>query len=147
MPEAKSYNLYVSLILKVMAFGMLAIFAIVGILFLSGIFESFEGDGPPRFVGLFFLGIGLWNGWYWLLSIPYKIIVSETGEITFVSLARRKKVNPGNIKSIKPESGQIGFLVVRTSHGKIRILNQFDGFHDLISNLKTNNPSIELRGC
>ena len=57
----------------------------------------------------------------------------------------RKKYR--EIESIKPYSSQFGFLIVRTSGGKIRLLNQFDGFHDFILKLKTANPAVELRGC
>jgi hypothetical protein len=51
------------------------------------------------------------------------------------------------IESIKPQGGKFGFLVVRTSQGKINLLNQFDGFHEFIIQLKASNPSIEIRGC
>ena len=46
-----------------------------------------------------------------------------------------------------PDSGQLGFLTIKTGYGKVRILNQFDGFHEFLLWLKTNSPSIELRGC
>ena len=75
------------------------------------------------------------------------ISVSETGEITFISLLRRRSVSGGEIESIKPDRGQFGFLVVRAANRKIRLLNQFDGFHEFIINLKAINPSVELRGC
>jgi hypothetical protein len=51
------------------------------------------------------------------------------------------------IQSIKPERSQFGFLVIRHTGGKIKILNQFDGFHEFIADVKGNNPLIELRGC
>jgi hypothetical protein len=146
LPEPKTYNLYLSLMLKLMIFGMLALFTIVGLLLLSGVFFSGEGNGPPRFFGIFWLGIVGWN-WYWILSLPHKITVSETGEITFISLLRRRSVSGAEIESIKPDRGQFGFLLVRTANHKIRLLNQFDGFHDFIINLKAMNPSVVLRGC
>jgi hypothetical protein len=132
--------------LKLMIFGMLGLFAIVGLLLVSGVFFSAEENGPPRIFGVFWLGMIGWN-WYWILSLPHKITVSETGEITFISLLRRRSVTGAEIESIKPDRGQFGFLLVRTGNRKIRLLNQFDGFHDFISNLKTMNPSVELRGC
>lgn len=30
---------------------------------------------------------------------------------------------------------------------KIRLLSQFDGFHEFVARLKAANPRIELRGC
>jgi hypothetical protein len=132
--------------LKLMIFGMLGLFTIVGLLLVSGLFLSAQGNGTPRFFGILWLGMVGWN-WYWILSFPHKITVSETGEITFTSLLRRRSVSGAEIESIKPDRGQFGFLVVRTANRKIRILNQFDGFHDFIINLKATNPSVELRGC
>ena len=125
---------------------MLGAFAIVGLLLLSGVFFSGEGDGPLRFFGILWLGMVGWN-WYWVLSIPHKITVSEAGEITFVSLLRRRSVSGAEIESIKPDRIQFGFLLVKTARRRIRLLNQFDDFHDFIANLKAINPSVELRGC
>ena len=146
MSETKIYNLYVSQLLKIFVFGMLAIFAIIGVLITSGIFSSAEGNGPPGIFGLIFLLIVGWNA-FWLLSIPHKISVSATGEVQFISAIRRRVTSFSEIKSIKPQAGQFGFLVIKTSQRKIMILNQFDGFHDFIQLLKSRNPSVEIRGC
>ncbi len=129
-----------------MIFGMLGLFTIVGLLLVSGVFLTAEGNSPPRFFGILWLGMVGWN-WYWILSFPHMITVSETGETTFISLLRRRSVPGREIESIKPDRGQFGFLVVRTANRKIRLLNQFDGFHGFITNLKAMNPSVELRGC
>ena len=118
----------------------------MGLLLVSGVFLSAGGNGPPRFFGIFCLAIVGWN-WYWILSLPYKITISETGEITFISLLWRRSISAAEIESIKPAGSQFGFLLVRTSNRKIRFINQFDGFHGFIVNLKAMNPSVELRGC
>ena len=132
--------------LKLMIFGMLGLFTSVGLLLVSGVFISAEGIGPPQLFGIFWLGmVGLY--WYWILSFPHKITISETGEITFVSSLRRRTVSGAEIASIKPNGTQFGFLLVRTANRKIRLPNQFDGFHDFLFNLKAMNPSVELRGC
>ncbi len=146
MPELKTYNLYLSLIIKIWIFGILGLFTIVGLLFMSGVFFPGGGNGPPRFFGIFWLAIVGWY-WYWILSLPHKITVSETGEITFISLLRRRSVSGAEIESIRPYRGQFGFLLVRTANRKVRLLNQFDGFHEFIVNLKAINPSVQLRGC
>jgi hypothetical protein len=146
LPELKTYKLYLSLVVKLMIFGMLGLFTIVGLLLVSGVFPSAEGHGPPRFFGILWLGMVGWY-WYWILSFPHKITASETGEIIFISLLRRRTVFGAEIESIKPDRAQFGFLVVRTANRKIRLLNQFDGFHDFIINLKAMNPTVELRGC
>jgi len=91
--------------------------------------------------------IGVWN-FFWLFSYPHRIIVSETGEITFKSVLRQKKTSIAEIKSIKPDPKYMAcFLEIKTKNGKIKILHQFDDFHEFILHLKEKNPSIELRGC
>jgi len=144
MAEPRVYTLYFPVILKILIVGMLVVFTVLGVMFASGMF--FSPPGPPRIVGLFWLGIIVWWG-YWISSIPHKIVVYEGGEIEFISLGRHWRMAPFQIQSIKPYAAQPGYLVVRTSSGKIRLLNQFDGFHEFLTRLKTDNPSIELRGC
>ncbi len=146
MPDVSAYHLYVQRYAKIMIFGMLGVFTIVGLLFITGIFQSSNGDGPPRAVGIFWLGIVGWY-WYWVLSIPHTIGVSESGNVEFISVIGTRRTTLRDIKSIKPYSSQFGFLIVKTVSGKIRLLNQFDGFHDFILRLKTANPTVELRGC
>ena len=65
----------------------------------------------------------------------------------FVSVLRRLTVRADEIKSIKPEGTQLGFFMVRTERRKIRILGQFDGFHDFLAQLQARHPGVELRGC
>jgi hypothetical protein len=140
------YQLYLPRVLKVVVFGVLTFFVVMGIMFLTGSFPSTKGPPPPRFIGFIWLAILAWNG-YWVFSIPQRILVSETGTMEFQSVLRRWVVTPVEIESIKPQNSHVGFLTVRTARGKIRLLNQFDDFHEFLWNLKQMNPSVELRGC
>ncbi len=146
MPDVRAYHLYVQRYAKISIFGMLGVFTIVGLLFIAGVLQSSNGDGPPRVAGIFWLAIVGWY-WYWVLSMPHTIGVSESGDVEFISITRTRRTTLREIESIKPYSSQFGFLTVKTGSGKIRILNQFDGFHDFILRLKTANPRVELRGC
>lgn len=146
MPDVQSYHLYVPRHAKILIFGMLGVFTIIGLLFLSGVLQSPKGDGPPRAVGIFWFCIVGWY-WFWVLSMPHTIAVSESGSVEFISVIRRRRTTLREIESIKPYSSQFGFLIVKTGSGKIRILNQFDEFHDFVLRLKTANPGVELRGC
>ncbi len=145
--EPKTYPLFMSFFDKVMIFGMLGIFTAGGLFLLLGspVIPA-KGGPPPMVIGIFWLGM-VSGVWCWILSIPYKIQVHETTEIEFISRMRRRRIKAMEIQSIKPERSQFGFLVIRHTGGKIKILNQFDGFHEFIADVKRNNPSVELRGC
>jgi hypothetical protein len=141
----KTYTLYLSRWAKITSFIPVGIFTLMAILFLSGIFKNAKG-GPPEFIGIFFLIMAAWS-WYFISSLPYQIKVHGNVEIEFVSLLRRRRFSPMDIVSIQPYGSQFGFLLVKANRGKIKLLNQFDGFHEFIANLKAANSSIELRGC
>jgi hypothetical protein len=145
MVNNKSYRLYVQPYLKVMIFGVLVLFTIIGLLMVTGLLSSAKGDGPPRLFGLFWLGMIGWY-WYWILSVSHTIVVSESGQVDFIGVVRKRRTTMREILSVKSDT-QFGFLMIKTSSGKIRILNQFDEFHDFIIQLKAANPGVELRGC
>jgi len=143
--EDKIYNLYLSPSLKIMLILMLAIFVGLSIFMLIFPFTFKNQSGPPAFLGFFWVVVVAWN-LFWFFRIPHKIILYKDGYVEFVSVLRKVKVQASEIKSIKPEGPTYGFLVVKAQK-KIRILSQFDDFHDLISKLRIQNPSIVLRGC
>jgi len=143
----RTYNLYMQRSLKVLIIVVLVVLVFIALLLLSGVVKDSRGEGPPWFIGVFFLAVAGFNGYYWVLRIPHRIDTAEDGHIEFISLVRRKRVAARDIRSIVPDAGQIGFLSVRTDQGRIRILNQFDEFHEFIAWLKTKNPVVELRGC
>ncbi len=143
--DIKTYNLYISWGAKIASFVPVGVFTLVAILLISGVLQDSKG-GPPRLIGFFFL-FGAVGFFYFVSSTPYKIRVSGSFEIEFISLIRTRRVTSVDIISIKPYGSQFGFLSIKTNQGKIKIANQFDGFHEFITNLKSVNPSIELRGC
>jgi hypothetical protein len=143
----KTYHLYIQRTLKVMIVVILVFLVVISLLLFSGALKDKRGNGPPWFMGIFFLAVVGFNGYYWVLRIPHRIEVSANSDVEFISLVRRKRIAAREIRSIVPAGSQVGFLVVRTDSGKVHILNQFDGFHDFLLWLKTNNPSVELRGC
>jgi hypothetical protein len=101
---------------------------------------------PPPLLGVLFLAIfGLYLGW--ILCLPYRITLADDGTIEFISVLRRRTFRAEEIKSIRPDGRQVGFFLVRTDRTKIRLLAQFDGFHDFLTKLKTMHPGVELRGC
>ncbi len=103
-------------------------------------------DGPPPVIAWIF-PIAMLYPWYLVLTTPRRITVHPDGRIEFVSLLSRSAIPASQIQSVQPGGGQIGFLVLRHSGGRIRLLNQFTGFHQLLTELKTASPGIELEGC
>jgi hypothetical protein len=143
----KTYDLYIQRTLKIMLIAVMVLLIVIAVVFMSGVIKDRRGDGPPWFIGLFFLAVLGINGYFWVLRIPHRIIVSDDGHIEFISLVQKKRIALRDIRSIMPDKGQIGFLMIKTDQDKVRILNQFDDFHEFIAWLKMHNPAVELRGC
>lgn len=143
--EPKIYNLYLSRLGQFAILVPPGVLTLAGFLLLSGVLPNPRG-APILLIGIFCVIGAAWN-WYFILSIPYRITVYETGEIEFISVLRKRRFLPHEIESIKPQGSQFGFFRVRTRLGKLKLVNQFDGFHEFITNLKVANPSIEIRGC
>ncbi len=145
MEEPAVYKLYLSPGLKLqLGFVALALagagFAVIGLPLLVRAPKA----TPPLF-GVFFLAVIcllLFN----VLSLPHRMILAPDGSVEFRSILRRRVVRIEEIRSIKPSS-HIGFFLVRTDGPTIRLLGQFDNFHDFLTRLQALNPRVELRGC
>jgi hypothetical protein len=85
--------------------------------------------------------------WYAYLRIPVEIGIDETSRVHFRSLIRRQSLNVADIVSIKAPMLSPGFVNVRHRGGTIHIMSRMDGFHDLVTTLKSINPAIEVTGC
>jgi hypothetical protein len=118
---------------------------VFGLVFLYFIITQ-PAKGPPLPFMLFWVAGVSWF-FFTVLRIPHTIRVHDGGRIEFVSPLRRWDVPVHEITYVGPERGHIGILIVRSSAGKIRLLNQFDGFHRFLTELETLNPGIEFRGC
>ncbi len=146
MAEPKVYNLYLQpgmklvLVLVVVGFvGMAAAFIVISTLAPSP-------KAPPLPVGIALLVVAVVY-LVWILSLPYRITLAEDGTVEFIGLLKRRTVRTEEIRSIKSQGFQFGFFIVQTDRGKIRILAQFDGFHDFLTRLEALHPGVELRGC
>jgi hypothetical protein len=141
-PPVKTYRLYLPGPFKIMVPAILGLFTLLGVAMVFGLFP----DAQARPFGFLWLAV-VGTFWYKVLTIPYQIDVVADGRATFVSLVRRVQVSPREIQSIKPQGNQLGFFVLKHSGGRLRLIGQFDGFHEFLSALKAANPGIELRGC
>jgi len=122
-----------------------------GILFAGGIgFNLLHSVGTDQWVPAYGVSMVLCLGAVIAcirsLLLPDRIVVRPTGAIEFVAPLRKVVLMPNEIVSIRPTGGEFGFLVIRHATGKLRLLNQFDGFHEFIMQLKAANPGIDLRG-
>ena len=102
--------------------------------------------GPPLLFGLLMATVGGLLFWQSAL-MPRRIIRHADGRIEFVCLARSVMLTPREIVSIRPDRRQFGFLVLKHESGKLRLLNQFTGFHELLTYIESVNPAVELYGC
>ncbi len=147
VPTAKQYTLYAPRI--VAAFGKLLIFGLLGLFLLVGVWIILESLRTARsliWVGLLWLVVVGYVA-YTYLALPYTILWQDDGMIGFKSVLRTFIVAPNQIRSIVPESWPIGFLIVKTQRGKLRLPNQFNDFHEFLARLEAANPGVELRGC
>ncbi len=145
MEEPQVYPLYLQPGIKLLLVILFVAFAGIGVAFLlPNILKA--PKAPPPMAGAMFLVIMAIYG-LWILNLPTRITLAADGTVEFISLWRRRTMRADEIKSIKPEGSHFGFFVVRTDRTKIRILAQFDNFHDFLTRLQALHPAVELRGC
>jgi hypothetical protein len=145
LEEPTVYKLYLQPGMKLVLVLVLIAFIGMGLAIeLPSLLQS--PKAPPPMVGLIFL-VFIVVYLLWMLGLPHRITLAGDGSIEFTSVLRRQTVRADEIKSIKPEGYKFGFFMVRTDRSKIRILAQFDGFHDFLARLQAMHPNVELRGC
>ncbi len=146
MEEPRVYNLYLPRGMKLLLVLLPLAFIGGGVGIISWSLFSPHPKAPPLAVGLIWLAIAAIYLFYFL-SIPHRLTLATDGTLEFTSLLRRRTLRADEIRSIKPAGAHFGFLVVRTDKGRIRLLAQFDGFHDFLTRLQVLHPGVELRGC
>lgn len=143
----KVYRLYVAKPLLFLYLFMLAAFTIgFAVAIAVGAMGKFGPDGPPPWIFVLPLSAMLWSAYYWL-RFPYEITLNGDNSIEFRSLLRRTVVLPLDIRSICAKSYSLGFVDIAHAQGTIHLLNQIDGFHDLVYSIKSLNPDVIVKGC
>ena len=120
----------------------MALFTFVGFIILF----AEPSPGPPAIFAVFWLGI-IAFGWYQVLSLPQVIVHHPDDRLEFRSIARRRVVPIGDLEVIEPDPSHLGFFRFRHANGKVVALMQFDGFHELLAEIKAKNPNVQLLGC
>jgi hypothetical protein len=147
MASTNVYRLHFPLLQRIIVFGTMGIMSIVGVGLIVAAALNRLGGMPVPFL-LFWLAALGWN-WYVLVGIPYEIRFEPGDRLSFKSLARTATLNASEIKSIKPYGGGFGsgpLFILRHDGGKIRLVAQFTGFHEVVSRIKTAHPGIEVIG-
>lgn len=104
----------------------------------------------PFFPLLIFVGGGLFYCWT-LAALPYRITATPEQTVVFKSLFSERVVRTADLISIEPRSLRvhvgISGYVLNHRDGKILYPGQFTGMHVLLTELKSANPGLEIRGC
>lgn len=132
-------NAFVPLIL----IGVLDLGALVGLAWSLG--RGLEGDPPfPVFLVIFAaLSLNLWL----LGTVALEIRLEDDGHVELVAPFRRVRIPVLEILSITPSDMMQGkAFVLKHRDGQLRFDPKLTGMHELVSELKARNPSIELRG-
>ena len=137
----KVYKLYIAKPLLVFYLLMFSTFPLAGII---GI--VLRPDGPPVWVFVIVLGIGLFQAYMWL-RFPFEIRVRDDNMIEFRSIFRRVSLSPSQIKTVRAKRYALGFVDVIHERGKVHLINQMEGFHEFLTSLKSLNPAVEVQGC
>lgn len=144
MVSTDVYRLAVPMPYRVFVFGMMVMMSLVGVGFLMSALRTDPSD-PRLTVILLSCGILVWN-WIILLTIPHEIRFDSFDRVSFHSLARTLTLRAADIRSIKPYGIGGGFYLLRHNSGKIRLITQFTGFHEVVSRIKAANPMVEIIG-
>jgi hypothetical protein len=140
----KEYRLYSKIYFVLFVWVTPGLFVLVGAFMLYlGIAHSTD---PPALAALWPLALG---GFIWWRNarMPQRIVRHPDGRIEFECPIRRVILTPREIVSIRPDRRQFGFLVIKHDSGTLRLLNQFTGFHELLTYIEAANPAAELLGC
>jgi hypothetical protein len=128
-----------------LTFGLLVFFSLFGLGLLIAVARSQEGGFPGLPMAVFFCAATAWN-WYVTLTMPHEIRFESTNRIRFRALARTTTLNVESLRSIKPLGGGGGIYVLQHDGGKLWLLSQFTGFHEVITRIRAVHPGMEVHG-
>ena len=144
MTSTDIYRLALPLPQRIIPFAVMGVLSAVGVGFLISILAG-AVDRALMVVMVGWCAILVWN-WNVLLRIPYEIRFESVERISFVALARTWSLNVADIRSIKPYASAGGLYILRHTNGKIRLMSQFTGFHEVVARIKAANPGVEIVG-
>jgi hypothetical protein len=143
----KTYGLARGLVwfLRLGAIFALAIIVAIGV----SITTNPQDDGGTIFfiVWLVYAGSLLFFG---LRTIPHHVTIDDKGRVVFSMIGRSVEVQAGDIASIRPVRFDINrqFVLLRYEEGgrsrKLRLPTAYEGFHQMLNQLNSLNPQIDM---
>ena len=92
--------------------------------------------------------LALCRYWFFMITMPYRILWLDEESLTFQSLIRRTTLPCDDIVAIKVSSFYQSYLKIVTPRKKsYSILNHVNGLHDMLARIKKLNPEVEIKGC
>ena len=123
----------------------MAVFILVVIIMLPKILMSNEGlDGK-----IFFIVWSIVVIWVvtFILRMPKSIEYDPVSKkMVFISIFNRKEIKASSVLMVKSTLFTNGYIKIFHDSGKIIMINNIDGFHELINEIKTVNPNIDTKG-
>jgi hypothetical protein len=86
-----------------------------------------------------------WFLYSWLT--PRTIEVFEDGLVVFEGPFRRREIRAQDLEYIRVRQSNSSYLLFVYRRGTIQVLHHFNGFHNLVAELKSFNPNLETIGC
>jgi len=127
----------------------LILLAVLGLGAIAGLVWSITSDfggaipSPVFLAALLVIGINLWI----IGRTAVEIRLQDDGHVELVAPFRTSRIAILNILSIAPSGATKGaFFVLKHRDGKVTFDPKLDGMHELITELKRQNPVIELHG-
>ncbi len=104
---------------------------------------------PPLWFGLVWLGA---LGWMWfqaLVGINFEVTLwPDDGRLQFRSVLRTRQAAIADLTSVAPSYGGMNPLLVtfRYRGGSVQVPRTLDGWYDLITRVRNDNPTVQLQG-
>jgi hypothetical protein len=104
-----------------------------------------QKDFPWPFLALPLVAVAV-NVWIFG-RVAYEVRLEGTS-IELIALFRHVRVPIGELIRLAPmDAGQGAWFVLQHRNGKAVFDPRLDGMHELVAEIKRQNPTVELRGC
>jgi hypothetical protein len=125
------------------SFAVLIILTAIGIYVL--VFKTTSDEPEIRWFVVFWLSCLGWS-WYKYTGWAFETRLLENNRIEFRSLRGRKLLALDQIESIEAFPLAGGCIRIRSKEGTLKLVGHIDKFHELIFKIRSQQPSIDIKG-